>query len=284
MDRLPLWFKQDIPDSATLETMRLFLRLRINTVCQLAKCPNLSYCFRNNRFSFMLLGNSCTRHCRFCNIGTGQSLALAQEPSLLQDEPYRISQVIEALGLDYVVLTSVSRDDLSDGGASEFAKTVKLIRRINRRITIELLIPDFQGKVSSLKCLLEAGPDIVGHNIECVQRLYKDLRPQADYALSLGVLKRIKELAEDVRTKSSIMLGLGETKEEVARTMQDLRANLCDSITVGQYLAPSKNHFPVKEFIGLRQFEEYKEAALALGFKPVESGPKARSSFPASVS
>lgn len=274
-NRLPVWFKQDIPDDKTLDFMRLFSKSGVNTVCQEAKCPNATSCFRDNEVTFMILGNTCTRNCRFCNVDK------AGQPHSQEDEPYRISEIVKKLRLDYVVITSVSRDDLSDGGAGAFAKSIELIHQINRGIKVEVLIPDFQGKASSLQRVLDALPCVVAHNIETVERLYADLRPKANYKVSLELLRKIKEIKPDVFTKSSIMLGLGETKEEVTEAMRNLRNNNCDCLTLGQYLAPTINHFPVKEFITLERFKEYKNIALSLGFRLVFSGPKVRSSYKA---
>ncbi len=277
MNRLPSWFRQDIPDDKTFDLMRLFSASGVNTVCQEAKCPNISYCFRNNEFTFMILGKTCTRSCGFCNVDKTDCFNLAVD----SQEPYRISELVRILGLNYVIVTSVSRDDLPDAGASVFAKTIELIHGINRGIKIEVLIPDFQGKVSSLRSVLDAGPNVLAHNIETVKRLYTDLRPQADYRVSLEVLFTIKELSPEVITKSSIMLGLGETRQEVNETMRDLRQANCDRLTLGQYLAPTVNHYPVREFVTIEQFQEYKDMAIAIGFKNVLSGPKVRSSYQA---
>jgi len=276
-NRLPSWFHQEMPDATVLGRLGLLSEFRVNTVCQEAKCPNLSHCFSNDKLTFMILGDTCTRNCRFCAVNK----ATYSNIRIDEDEPYRISQVAWLLGLKYVVITSVSRDDLIDGGASAFAKTIRLIKGLNKAIKIETLIPDFQGRASSLECILEIAPDVVAHNIETIRRLYGKLRPQADYYLSLSVLTKIKELNPDVMTKSSIMLGLGEREEEVISTMKDLLATHCDFLTLGQYLAPSASHYPVEEFINIGQFQKYQEIGLALGFKRVLSGPLVRSSYQA---
>ncbi len=261
----------------TFDLMQLLFEYKVSTVCQEAACPNIAHCFRNKKLTFMILGDTCTRDCRFCAVAKANDLNLTID----EDEPYRISGLVKRLGLDYVVITSVSRDDLPDGGAAQFAKTIESIYNINRNIKIETLIPDFKGSISSLKTVITASPGVVAHNIETVKRLYKDLRPKASYGLSLEVLSNIKK--EDVRltTKSSIMLGLGEREEEVTRTMEDLKYSHCDILTLGQYLAPSKKHYPVKEFIGREQFMRYKGIGLGLGFKAVLSGPLVRSSYQA---
>jgi len=291
INRLPPWFRQDIPDDKTISLIHLFSELNIHTVCQEARCPNITYCFKNKKFTFIILGDICTRNCSFCNIkksGTflhpieGRSFTQSAGcPQSLAKEPYKISQVVKMLGLKYVVITSVTRDDLSDGGAAQFAKTINLIHKVNEDIKVEVLIPDFQGKISSLKCILGAKPFIVAHNIETVERLYAELRPAANYQLSLGILSKIKALNPQIITKSSIMLGMGETKEEVICTMEDLRKHNCDILTLGQYLAPSVKHYPVKEFINIEQFQEYKDISLRLGFKSILSGPLVRSSYQA---
>jgi len=277
INRLPPWFRQDIPDDKALDLMHLFSEFGVHTVCQGAKCPNLGYCFRNKKVTFMILGETCTRNCKFCNIGT--VLNPKQNRPRLAQEPSLISQVVKILGLRYVVITSVTRDDLEDRGARHFAKTIELIHGVNKEIKIEALIPDFRGRISSLECVLAARPFVVAHNIETVKRLYRDLRPDADYGLSLGILSRIKELKPEVITKSSIMLGLGETEQEVIETMQDLKNAECDILTLGQYLAPSARNYPVKEFISIEQFKKYQDTAKAFGFKSVLSGPLVRSSY-----
>jgi len=197
------------------------------------------------------------------------------------DEPQRIAETTKKLGLSYVVVTSVTRDDLDDGGAAIFARTVELVHGINSTIKIEVLIPDFAGKISSLKILLDAAPDLVAHNLETVRRLCRELRPQADYRLSLDLLKRIKEFRPGLLTKSSLMLGLGETEREVVTAMEDLRESRCDILALGQYLSPSAVHYPVKEFIAAEQFVTYAGIGLALGFKRVLAGPLVRSSYQA---
>lgn len=276
MNRLPSWFKQEAPDTIVLERAQRLNELKVHTVCQEARCPNLSSCFKDLRFTFMVLGDTCTRNCRFCAVKkTKNQLKLDLE------EPLRIARAVKKLGLDYVVITSVTRDDLVDAGAEIFARTIELIHKINRNIKIEVLIPDFKGRLRSLKCLLAASADVVAHNLETVSRLYRDLRPEADYALSLEVLKKIKALRPDLISKSSLMLGLGEKEAEVIEAMQDLRNSHCDFLTLGQYLAPSVAHYPVQEFISHKQFKRYEDLGLSLGFKAVLSGPKVRSSYQA---
>lgn len=275
ISKLPSWFKQEIPQDLALSRMRLLSEFKVNTVCKHANCPNLSYCFRNCRLTFMILGDICTRNCRFCAVKKSSTKPL----TLDLDEPQRIAEVVKELGLNYVVITAVTRDDLEDGGAGIFAKTVELIHSLDRNIKVEVLIPDFLGNLNSLKTLVDASPSVVAHNIETVRRLYMELRPQANYALSLEVLHKIKELKPSLITKSSLMLGLGEQDLEVIETMNDLRHANCDILTLGQYLAPSINHYPIKEFIDIEGFEKYRQIAMALGFKAVVSGPLVRSSY-----
>ena len=275
MMRLPAWFRQDIPDEATFKMLKLLSEFGLNTVCRQAKCPNIAYCFKNKEATFMILGDSCSRNCSFCAVAKSAGKSLTIDT----DEAYRISEAVKILGLSYVVITSVTRDDLADGGASQFAKTVELIHGLSKDIKVEVLIPDFQGKVSSLETVLNAGPFVVGHNIETISRLYPELRPEADYRLSLGILSKIKELSYNVNTKSSIMLGLGEAEDEVIETIQDLKDSGCDILTLGQYLAPSLKHYPVKEFISIEQFQRYSGIASSMGFKAVLSGPCVRSSY-----
>lgn len=277
INRLPFWFRQDIPDTLTFKKVRLLSEFNLNTVCQEARCPNLGACFRESRLTFMILGDTCTRNCRFCGVNKSRGTELSVD----KDEPHRISEIVKLLELNYVVITSVTRDDLLDGGATQFARTIGLIHNIDKNIKIEVLIPDFQSKVSSLKTVLDAQPDLVAHNIETVRGIYKDLRPMANYDISLEVLKKIKELKPALTTKSSLILGLGEKAEEVIKTMQDLRDSQCDILTLGQYLTPSRNHYPVKEFIDIKQFQRYQERGLNLGFKVILSGPLVRSSYQA---
>lgn len=274
-NRLPVWFKQEIPDCQVRGRMQLLSEFKVNTVCCQAKCPNMSSCFKHLKFTFMILGNICTRNCRFCAVTKSNKNAF----SLDADEPYRISQIVKMLNLKFLVITSVTRDDLADGGARQFAQTIELIHSINENIQIEVLIPDFSGNITSLETVIDARPSILAHNLETVKRLYKALRPEADYQRSLDILKQVKALNPLLITKSSLMLGVGEREEEVIHTMEDLRYNQCDILTLGQYLAPSPRHYPVKEFISIEQFQRYQRIGLGLGFKMVLSGPKVRSSY-----
>lgn len=293
-NRLPAYFKQEISDNETLRIAHLISEFGVNTVCKEAKCPNINHCFKHKQITFMILGDTCTRNCRFCavnpvrnttptklNSKISNGVNKSKENALIFDEgePYRISQIVKILDLKYVVITSVTRDDLTDGGAAEFAKAIELIKAIGKNIKVEVLIPDFRGNIPSLKSVIDAGPAVAGHNIETVERLYKELKPKANYQLSLEVLKKIKEINPSLITKSSIILGLGETEDEIVETMEDLRKVQCDILTLGQYLAPSPQHYPTKEFISIEKFQRYKDIGMALGFKAVSSAPLVRSSY-----
>ncbi|TRZ93927.1 lipoyl synthase [bacterium] len=276
ISRLPAWFKQDLPDDSVLKNESLFSDFEMHTVCREAKCPNLSRCFKEQRFTFLILGNTCTRNCAFCGVNKAK-----EKLNLDQSEPARIQEVVKKLGLDYVVITSVTRDDLADGGATYFAETIRLIHELPGNVEIEVLIPDLQGRMESLEHILAAKPQVLAHNLETIKRLYADLRPEADYQLSLNLLNKAKGLSPGVVTKSSLILGLGEREPEVTEAMRDLRVNHCDFLTLGQYLAPSAEHYPVKEFITPQQFKRYENIALGLGFKAVLAGPLVRSSYQA---
>jgi len=255
--------------------MKAMLRdLSLNTVCEGAACPNISECFNKGTATFMILGNNCTRNCRFCNIDNGR-------PSIVDDkEPDNIAEAVVRLGLKHVVITSVTRDDLSDGGSTQFANTIKAIRTQNKNVKIEVLIPDFNGSLSSLKTVLDASPDILNHNLETVSRIYSEVRPQGDFFQSLDVLRAAKKIAKTrIYTKSGLMVGLGETEEEVVSVMLDLKLADCDFLSIGQYLSPSKEHYPVKEYIEPKIFDYYKDKAMELGFLSVASAPYVRSSY-----
>jgi lipoic acid synthetase len=230
--------------------------------------------------TFMILGNVCTRNCCFCAVEPGSPFTVDPE------EPQRVAQAVQKLGLSYVVITSVTRDDLSDGGASRFAETIRAIRNSSFVLRpsslvprIEVLIPDFQGNIQALQTVLDAEPDVLNHNIETVPRLYSEVRPEADYQRSLSVLENAKLLKKNIATKSGLMVGFGETEDEIISVLKDLKRVNCDYITLGQYLAPSKNHYPVKEYIHPDQFKKYEEIGLKLGLKKIFSGPFVRSSY-----
>jgi lipoic acid synthetase len=270
----PNWLKIKLPPGAKLESVRALLaRNSLHTVCQSAACPNLGECFSRGTATFLIMGNVCTRNCRFCNIQNGSPLPLNS------NEPERVAEAVKTLGLKHTVITSVTRDDLPDGGASCFAETVGAIRKLCPQTTVEVLIPDFLGKVDSLYTVLQSKPDVLNHNVETVPRLYPTVRPQADYERSLEVLTGAKSLSADVVTKSGFMVGLGETEEEVFEVLKDLREVGCQIVTIGQYLQPSKTHLPVKEYVHPDKFEDYKREALQMGFSYVASAPLVRSSF-----
>lgn len=270
--RKPDWLQKKITPGAHAEMERLLGDLRLHTVCQEALCPNISECFRQKQATFLILGNACTRLCSFCNVRQA-----IPEPVDLE-EPERVAAAVTRLGLAHVVITSPTRDDLTDGGAAHYAGTVREIRRMAPGVRIELLVPDFQGSRESLATVLAAGPDIMGHNVETVPRLYH-IRTGADYRRSLDLLGASCAIAPALPTKSGIMLGLGESLEEVREVMSDLRMAGCSYLSIGQYLAPSRLHQPVEEFVTPQIFELLKDEALTLGFSHVESGPYVRSSY-----
>jgi lipoic acid synthetase len=271
---LPYWFKQDLLGANALKkTSSLIDRLNLHTVCRSAHCPNLGACFAKGRATFMIMGDTCTRNCRFCAVRKGNPLPIDQR------EPQRVAQAIKDLNPKHAVITSVSRDDLFDGGASQFARTINSIRELMVDTTIEVLVPDFQGSAEALKVIVDAQPNCINHNLETVPRLYKYVRPQAIYKRSLELLSRIKQFDDSIFTKSGLIVGLGERFSEVAGVMEDLRQVGCDILTIGQYLSPSKEHIEVKQFINPNQFDEYKKIGLFLGFRYVASGPLVRSSY-----
>ncbi len=271
----PVWLRRKIPDPEAFARMRnLLSRHNLNTVCQGARCPNQGECFEGGTATFLILGNTCTRHCTFCAIPS-QERPPAPDPG----EPVRIARAAAELNLKHVVITSVTRDDLSDGGAFHFAETVRAVREGNPEITTEVLIPDFQGSRSALETVLESGPDILNHNLETVPRLYPEVRPQADYRRSLELLDIVKGIDSGMTTKSGLMLGLGENRGEVLEAMSDLRKVSCDLLTLGQYLQPSGRHHPVIRYVPPQEFEELARAGEKMGFKAVFSAPLVRSSF-----
>jgi lipoic acid synthetase len=275
MTRLPVWLNQEIPSE---ETSRLSAMLResgVHTVCQEAHCPNMTECFSKSKLTFMILGDTCTRSCTFCAVKNKSRQGAAIDPQT----PKRIAALVKQLDLKYVVITSVGRDDLIDGGASIFAETIKNIRSHNGSVRIEALIPDFLEKDGALQVVITARPDVIAHNLETVKRLYPQIKPKAEYDFSLQVLGRVKILDRSIITKSSLTLGMGETEEEIFQAMKDLRRYGCNCLTLGQYLAPSKDHYPVKQFITPAQFEIYRLQGLGMGFTNVFAGPKVRSSY-----
>lgn len=272
MERKPEWLRKKANPGDQAEMRRLLGELRLNTVCQQALCPNISECFSCGQATFLILGRNCTRLCSFCNLE--KTAPLAPEG----DEPERVAQAVSRLKLSHVVVTSPTRDDLPDGGAGSYAATVAAIRAASPATRIELLIPDLQGERASLALVADARPDILAHNLETVPRLYL-IRSGADYRRSLEVLRICKELAPESRTKSGIMLGMGETVDEVLEVFRDLRGVECDYLSIGQYLAPSRAHYPVQEYLAPERFDELRRVARELGFSHVESGPYVRSSY-----
>lgn len=272
---LPPWIKQKAQVESVARMRELLGSLQLNTVCESAHCPNIGDCFAKGTATVMIMGGRCTRRCGFCAVEKGEPWPLDPE------EPESVARLVKALSLKHVVVTSVTRDDLPDGGAGPFARTIQAIKNSCPAVTIEVLIPDFQGKESSLKRVAAAKPDVINHNLETVPRLYKTVRPQADYPRSLKVLERARELNPAGYTKSGIMVGLGEKRKEVLALMVDLRGVGCDILTIGQYLRPSPGHLPVVEFIEPQVFSEYKELGEEKGFLYVASAPLVRSSYQA---
>lgn len=273
-DRKPQWLKIKYKTNKnTQDVTRILQTYGLNTVCDEAMCPNKAECFSNRTATFMILGNNCTRKCTFCNV----SKDMPCEPYL--DEPRKIANAVKELMLEYVVITSVTRDDLPDGGAGFFAECIKRIRELDHNIKVEVLIPDFKGDAKALRTVADAKPFVLNHNIETVKRLYPEVRPQALYQRSLQLLRDVKDIDSDIFTKSGIMVGLGETAKEVIQTLNDIAACGVKLLTIGQYLAPSKAHHKVIEYVHPDIFTYYKNEALKLGFSFVASGPFVRSSY-----
>jgi len=268
---LPEWFKVKI--SGIHRTKNLLRKYSLYSVCEEARCPNKSRCFSLPTATFLILGDTCTRNCAFCSVKSGNPDGVDFQ------ETERIVKAAGHLGLRYIVITSVTRDDLSDGGAFHFADTIKAIKNNLPGVRVEVLTPDFGGNVNSLKSVLDAMPDVFNHNIETVKRLYNKVRPQADYERSINVLKNAKHIAPDIKTKSGLMLGFGETFDEVTMVLKDLRNAGCNFLTIGQYLRPSRKNIPVVEYIKPDEFERLRKEALSIGFDYVASGPLVRSSM-----
>ena len=273
MNYMPEWFKVQYNQEAVDEVSNLVAKLKLNTVCKEANCPNLGECFLKHTATFMILGSQCTRNCRFCNVVHGKPEAV--DPL----EPQRLAEAAKTLGLHHVVITQVTRDDLPDGGASQFAKTIEAIRNLCPSTTIEVLISDMKGDLASLDIIMKAQPEIINHNIETVPRLYSSVRPEADYVRSLSVLRYVKENAPSILTKTGIMVGLGETDGEVYSAMDDVLATGCDIFTIGQYLRPSQAHIEMKEYVTPEKFHNYKKIGIEKGFRFVASSPLVRSSY-----
>ena len=274
-ERLPEFLKRGLVDTDKTRLVRHILKENcLNTVCEAARCPNKGECYSKNTATFLIMGNICTRNCRFCNIECNKPEALNP------DEPQQIANAVKKLGLKYVVITSVTRDDLPDGGAGHFCKVIEEIRKLDSKILIEVLTPDFKENTDSIEAVIKARPDVFNHNIETVPSLYKKARPQADYKRSLDFLKYIK-LNSDILTKTGLMVGLGETKEELLQVFKDLSAIKCDIVTIGQYIAPTKNHLPVIRYYEPEEYKELSAEAKKLGIKHTFFSPLTRSSYKA---
>jgi len=272
--RLPFWLRQDIPDAVRLREIRNILAEHgVNTVCEGARCPNSGKCWGKGVVTVMIMGKTCTRDCRFCSVEKGEIVPLDS------DEPRRVAGLVKKLNLNYVVVTSVTRDDLPDGGAGHFAQVIKAIRQTAPLTKIEVLIPDFGGDFAALQKVVDAGPEVVAHNIEMVQSLYPVIRPRADYERSVRVLKQLRSASPAVVVKSGFMVGLGESEEEVRVLLADLAKAGCDIVTIGQYLAPGKEYFKVQRFVSPDEFEMYKLWAREAGITTVVSAPLVRSSY-----
>lgn len=275
-ERLPHWFKKRVPDYRIMAEMEgLMGDLHLHTICESAHCPNQGDCFFNRTATFLILGDVCTRNCTFCAVTKGIPLPVDQ------DEPAHIAEAVTRMGLRHVVITSVTRDDLPDGGAAHYAKVVAGLKERNKEITVEVLIPDFQGSLESVKAVVDARPEVINHNMETIPRLYPEVRPLADFQHSLGLFREIKEFDPRIITKSGFMVGLGETQDELLTAMQDLRLAGCDLLTIGQYLQPSPQHHPVIKYVHPDEFEEYACRGREMGFAAVASAPLVRSSFEA---
>jgi len=273
----PPWLKKRIPPLQDLLKVKSVLEgTSLHTVCEEARCPNLGDCFSKGTATFLILGRICSRNCGFCAVEHGIPLSPDQR------EPEEVARAVKAMGLRYVVITSVTRDDLPDGGASHYAEVIRAIRARDQEVKVEVLIPDFEGNPDSLATVLKERPDVLNHNVETVPRLYHEVRPQADYSRSLRLLKRSKEHSSQILTKSGFMLGLGEDRSEVLNLLEGLREAGCDLLTIGQYLQPRSDRLPVLRYVTPEEFEEWRKIGEEMGFQSVASGPFVRSSFHAS--
>lgn len=274
--RLPDYLKRPIIDTEKTRTVRKILKTKcLNTVCENARCPNKNECYTKNTATFLIMGGNCTRNCKYCNISCAKP-----EPIDLE-EPKHVAEAVQALGLKYAVITSVTRDDLPDGGAEHFANCIYEIRKLCPDTKIEILTPDFKGNKESLDKIIKAHPDVFNHNIEAVKDIFKTVRPQGDYDCSINVLKYIKENS-DIKTKSGLIIGLGETFEQIEQTLTDLKSAGCDIVTIGQYIQPSKQHFKVVKYYIPEEYDELKSLAKKVGIKNYQIGPLVRSSYRAS--
>ena len=272
--RKPAWLKRRLPSGPGFEKVRALIdNCHLHTVCQEAKCPNIWECFSKETATFLILGDRCTRKCRFCAVDHGPK----GQPD--PDEPNHVASAVQQLKLAYVVITSVTRDDLPDGGAKHFANTIQAVRDTCPSVGIEVLIPDFQGNRHALQTVLDARPDVLNHNMETIQRLYPQVRPQADYTQSLEVIRYAADSTHEISTKSGLMLGLGESDHEIVAAFADLIQAKCHILTLGQYLQPSKNHLPVARYVPPKNFDKLKKKALEMGFSDVAADPFVRSSY-----
>lgn len=271
--RLPQYLKRPVIDTEKTRTVRKILKLNfLNTVCENARCPNKNECYTKNTATFLIMGTACTRNCRYCNI------TCAKPEPLNEEEPYNIAKAVKDLGLKYAVITSVTRDDIPDGGAEHFASCIEQIRRLTPKTKIEILTPDFKNQKSSLDTIINAHPDVFNHNIETVREIFKSARPQGNYDNSLKVLEYIKQNS-NIKTKSGLMIGLGETFEQIEQTLKDLYKTGCDMITIGQYIQPSKLHMPVAKYYRLEEYEQLKKLTEKIGIKHYQIAPLVRSSY-----
>lgn len=273
MEKKPEWLKVSYNKEAVEEVSGLMAKLKLNTVCKEANCPNLGECYKKRTATFMILGNTCTRNCRFCNVTSG-----VVEP-VDPKEPQHLAEAVKELDLKHVVITSVTRDDLEDGGAGHFADTIRAVRVLNPEVSIEVLIPDLQGVERHLDIVIAANPDVINHNVETVRELYSEVRPEADYDRSMAVLEYVKKQAPHIKTKTGMMVGLGESDEQVYQVMDDSLKVGCDIFTIGQYLQPSPQHIAVKAYVTPEKFAEYKKIGEAKGFHYIASSPLVRSSY-----
>jgi lipoic acid synthetase len=273
-ERRPDWLRVRLPVGENYNDLKQLMRSKsLHTVCEEARCPNMGECWANRTATFMILGSVCTRSCGFCAVATGRPMALDWE------EPRRVAEAVTQMGLNHVVVTSVDRDELHDGGATLFAATIRWIRRLNPSCAVEVLTPDFKGSRDALKVVMDARPDVFNHNVETVLRLYRRVRPQAVYERSLDVLAWAKEMRPEKPTKTGFMLGLGETHDEIVETMRDIKARDVDILTIGQYLRPSPQHLPIERYVPPDEFREYARIGREMGFRNVYSGPLVRSSY-----
>lgn len=276
--RLPEYLKRGIIDTDKTKTVRALLKKHaLHTICESGRCPNKAECYAHNTASFLIMGDICTRNCRYCNVTTGRPLDLDG------DEPQKLAQTIQALGLKYAVITSVTRDDLPDGGAEHFAKTIRAIKSISSEIKVEVLVPDFKGDKSAIDTVLAAKPDVFNHNIEVVPSLYKTARPQGSFERAIDVLNYAKQSHPEIPIKTGMMIGLGENDEEILEVLRKLKSIDCDIVTIGQYLQPSKAHLEVKKYYSLAEYDELTKKALEIGIKAPVFAPLVRSSYHASI-